>query len=57
MAGKDRQLPLSMNLDYEVGRKVLNGSTTVQVSTDTVLLLRRDPLMPNRYRIPTAYPE
>ncbi|MCG7897608.1 MAG: hypothetical protein JAY85_04035 [Candidatus Thiodiazotropha weberae] len=57
LAGNDRQLPLSMNLGYEVGRKVLNGSTTVQASTDITVLLRRDPLMPNGYRIHTAYPE
>ncbi|MBV2121690.1 MAG: hypothetical protein KUF74_09565 [Candidatus Thiodiazotropha sp. (ex Ctena orbiculata)] len=57
LAGEDRQLPLSMSLDYEVGRKVLNGSTTVQASTEAVVLLRRDPLMPNGYRIHTAYPE
>jgi hypothetical protein len=57
LAGTDRQLPLSMNLGYDVGRKVLNGSTTVQTSTDAFVLLRRDPLMPNGYRIHTAYPE
>ncbi|MCG8039726.1 MAG: hypothetical protein JAZ19_22145, partial [Candidatus Thiodiazotropha taylori] len=57
LAGEDRQLPLSMSLDYEVGRNVLNGSTTVQASTEAVVLLRRDPLMPNGYRIHTAYPE
>jgi len=57
LAGTDRQLPLSMDLNYSVGKKALNGSTSVQSSTTAFVLLRRDPLMPNGYRIHTAYPE
>jgi hypothetical protein len=57
LSDSDRQLPLSGSLDFEVGRKVLYGSTSVQTSTDAFVLLRRDPLMPSGYRVHTAYPD
>ena len=57
LSGSDRRLELNHDASFDVGRVIPNGATTSQSSTRVFVLIERDPLMPNGYRIHTAYPE
>lgn len=57
LSGSDRRLELNHETNFDVGRVIPNGATASQGSKKVFVLIERDPLMPNGYRIHTAYPE
>ncbi len=51
------RLTLNETLDFEVGRVIPQGATVSQPSSKSFLLLVKDPLAPNGYRVHTSFPK
>ncbi len=51
------RLTLNETLDYEVGRVIPQGATVSQASNKSFVLLVKDPLAPNGYRVHTSFPK
>lgn len=51
------RLTLNETLDYEVGRVIPQGATASQPSNKSFVLLVKDPLAPNGYRVHTSFPK
>jgi filamentous hemagglutinin len=52
-----KPLTLNKTLDFEAGRVIRNGKTASESSNEVFVLLRKDPLGPNGYRVHTSYPK
>ncbi|PHM35526.1 Toxin CdiA [Xenorhabdus szentirmaii] len=57
MAGNDTRMVLNHKMPVNVGRVIPKGSTKSHESNNIVIVIDKDPLMPNGYRIQTAYPK
>jgi hypothetical protein len=51
------RLTLNETLDFEVGRVIPQGATVSQSSNKSFVLLVKDPLAPNGYRVHTSFPK
>jgi hypothetical protein len=51
------RLALNETLDYEVGQVIPQGDTISQASNKSFVLLVKDPLAPNGYRVHTSFPK
>jgi len=57
MSSSKSRLPLNKTLDYDVGRVIPQGSEVSQSSNKAFVLLVKDPLAPNGYRVHTSFPK
>ncbi|MEY0291187.1 RNase A-like domain-containing protein [Providencia rettgeri] len=56
MAGSDTRIVLNYESSTNIGRVINKGQTKSIDSNKIVIVIDKDPLMPNGYRIQTAYP-
>ncbi|MGV7960571.1 hypothetical protein QPK13_05445, partial [Photorhabdus tasmaniensis] len=57
LAGNPDRLVLKHEMPVNIGRVIQRGSTKSHESNSIVIVIAKDPLMPNGYRIQTAYPK
>ncbi|WP_368570660.1 RNase A-like domain-containing protein, partial [Acinetobacter baumannii] len=57
MSGSDTRMIINYESSTNIGRVIQKGQTTAVDSNKIVIVIDKDPLMPNGYRIQTAYPK